>query len=39
MSNKTKAVFFMLISALGFTLMSVTVKYLGDIPLFEKVIF
>lgn len=39
MSNKTKAVFFMLISALGFTLMSVTVKYLGDIPLFEKVFF
>lgn len=39
MSNKTKAVFFMLISALGFTLMSVTVKYLKDIPLFEKVFF
>lgn len=39
MSNKTKAVFSMLISALGFTLMSVTVKYLRDIPLFEKVFF
>ena len=39
MSNKTKAVFSMLISALGFTLMSVTVKYLKDIPLFEKVLF
>ena len=39
MSNKTKAVFSMLISALGFTLMSVTVKYLKDIPLFEKVFF
>lgn len=39
MSNKTKAVFSMLISALGFTLMSVTVKYLRGIPLFEKVFF
>ncbi|MDU1910401.1 DMT family transporter [Fusobacterium sp.] len=39
MSNKTKAVFSMLISALGFTLMSVAVKYLKDIPLFEKVFF
>lgn len=39
MSNKTKAVFYMLISALGFTLMSVTVKYLRDIPLAEKVLF
>ena len=39
MSNKTKAVLSMLISALGFTFMSVTVKYLKDIPLFEKVFF
>ena len=39
MSNKTKAVFFMLISALGFTFMSVTVKYVKGIPLFEKVFF
>lgn len=39
MSNKTKAVLSMLISTLGFTFMSVTVKYLKDIPLFEKVFF
>lgn len=39
MSNKTKAVFCMLISALGFTFMSVTVKYVTGIPLFEKVFF
>ena len=39
MSNKTKAVFCMLISALGFTFMSVTVKYVTEIPLFEKVFF
>lgn len=39
MSNKTKAVFCMLISALGFTFMSVTVKYVIGIPLFEKVFF
>lgn len=39
MSNKIKAVLSMLISALGFTFMSVTVKYLKDIPLFEKVFF
>ena len=39
MSNKTKAVFCMLISALGFTFMSVTVKDVTGIPLFEKVFF
>lgn len=39
MSNKTKAIFCMLISALGFTFMSVTVKYVTGIPLFEKVFF
>ena len=39
MSNKTKAVFCMLISALGFTFMSVTVKYVTGIPLFEKAFF
>lgn len=35
--QKTKAIFFMLISALGFTLMSVAVKSIPDIPLFEKI--
>lgn len=39
MSNKTKGVLCMLISALGFTFMSVTVKYVTGIPLFEKVFF
>lgn len=35
--QKTKAIFYMLISALGFTLMSVAVKAIPGIPLFEKV--
>lgn len=35
--QKTKAIFFMLISALGFTLMSVAVKAIPDIPIFQKV--
>lgn len=37
--QKTKAVIYMLISALGFTLMSVAVKAIPGIPLFEKVFF
>ena len=35
--QKTKAIFYMLISALGFTLMSVAVKAIPGIPLFEKI--
>lgn len=38
-SQKTKAVVYMLISALGFTLMSVAVKSIPGIPIFEKVFF
>lgn len=39
MTQKTKAVLYMLISALGFTLMSVAVKAIPEIPIFEKVFF
>lgn len=35
--QKTKAIFYMLTSALGFTLMSVAVKSIPGIPLFEKI--
>lgn len=38
-SQKTKAVVYMLISALGFTLMSVAVKSIPEVPIFEKVFF
>lgn len=36
-SNKTKGVFWMLISVLGFTFMGIAVKYLPRIPTYEKV--
>lgn len=37
--NKSKAVLYMIFSALGFSLMGVMVRYSGDIPVFEKVFF
>ncbi len=39
MSQKTKSVLFMLLSALSFSMMSVMIKLAGDIPTFEKVFF
>ncbi|EFS28763.2 hypothetical protein FGAG_01084 [Fusobacterium gonidiaformans ATCC 25563] len=39
LEQKTKAVIYMLISALGFTMMSVAVKAIPEISLFEKVFF
>lgn len=39
MNNKSKAVFLMLLSALGFAFMAAMVKLAGDIPLAEKVFF
>ena len=38
-SDKTKGVFWMLISVLGFTFMGIAVKYLPRIPKYEKVFF
>lgn len=37
--NKTKGILFMLISSLGFSLMAVSIKYVNNIPLFEKIFF
>ncbi len=37
--NKTKGIFFMLLSSLGFSLMAVSIKYADGIPLFEKIFF
>ncbi|MBN2618840.1 MAG: EamA family transporter, partial [Spirochaetales bacterium] len=39
MKNKTKALIFILVSTLSFTFMSVTIKYIQTIPVFEKVFF
>lgn len=39
LDNKSKGIIFMLISALGFSLMAVSIKYVGNIPLFEKIFF
>ncbi len=39
MTNKTKAVIFMLLSAFTFALMSVFIRLAGDIPPVEKVLF
>ena len=38
-SDKTKGIFWMLISVLGFTFMGIAVKYLPRIPTYEKVFF
>lgn len=39
LDDKTKGIFFMLISSLGFSFMAVSVKYIDGIPLFEKIFF
>ena len=39
LDNKTKGILFMLISSLGFSLMAVSIKYIDNIPLFEKIFF
>lgn len=39
MSNKTKGIICMLVSVLGFTAMSVIIKYIPHIPIYEKVFF
>ncbi|MGL1892386.1 MAG: DMT family transporter [Spirochaetaceae bacterium] len=39
MKDKTKALIYILISTLSFTFMSATIKYIQDIPVFEKVFF
>lgn len=39
MNNKSKAVIYMLFSALSFSFMATMVKLSGDIPVFEKVFF
>ncbi|MGL5068862.1 MAG: DMT family transporter [Sarcina sp.] len=39
MQNKSKAILFIIISALSFALMSACVKFSGDIPAFEKSFF
>ncbi len=39
MDNKPKAVVYMLVSALAFSVMGAMVKLAGDIPVFEKVFF
>ena len=39
LDNKTKGIIFMLVSSLGFSFMAVSIKYVGDIPLFEKIFF
>ncbi|MCK4956243.1 MAG: EamA family transporter, partial [Candidatus Cloacimonetes bacterium] len=39
MTNKTKAVIFMLISATAFAITQAFVKLSGDLPVFEKVFF
>lgn len=38
-SNKTKGIFFLLLSALGFAVMSIFVKLSGDLPTLQKVFF
>ena len=37
--NHTKAMIYMLVSTMAFALMSITVKYLSEVPLFQKVLF
>lgn len=38
-TNKQKSVLFMLLSVLGFSLMAVAIKYVPEIPIYEKVFF
>lgn len=39
MTNKQKSVLFMVLSVLGFSLMAVAIKYVLEIPIYEKVFF
>lgn len=39
MSDKSKSIIFMLASALSFTLMTVSIRYSGDLPIVEKLWF
>ena len=39
MTNKQKSVFFMILSVLGFSLMSVVIKYIPEIDIYEKIFF
>lgn len=39
MTNKTKGILWMLVSVLGFTFMSIIIKYIPHIPIYEKVFF
>jgi drug/metabolite transporter (DMT)-like permease len=39
MSNRSKGIFFIIISALGFALMSTFVKLSGNLPIFQKTFF
>lgn len=39
MNNKTKGILWMLVSVLGFTAMSLVIKYIPNIPIYEKLFF
>lgn len=39
MTNKTKGILWMFVSVLGFTAMSIVIKYIPNIPIYEKVFF
>ena len=39
LSNKSKAIGFILLSALGFAMMSVFVRLAGDLPIYTKILF
>ena len=39
MNNKTKGILWMLISVIGFTAMSLVIKYIPNIPIYEKLFF
>lgn len=39
MTNKTKGILWMMLSVLGFTAMSLVIKYIPNIPIYEKLFF
>lgn len=39
LSSKTKGVFYIILAAFGFSLMSMFVKLAGDLPSFQKAFF
>ncbi|MDD7391868.1 MAG: DMT family transporter [Fusobacterium gastrosuis] len=39
MNNKTKGILWMLVSVMGFTAMSLIIKYIPNIPIYEKLFF